>query len=105
MAAVGYEVTLHVDAAIADAYLAWLQGHVAQMKALPGFTGGRAWRVLEPAPAAGEVVFCCLYELRDADALEDYLREHAPRMRADGIHRFGDRFRASRRVLGALGAG
>ncbi len=102
MATVGYEVTLHVDAAIADDYLAWLHGHVAQMLALPGFTGARAWRVLEPPPAEGEVCFCCLYELRDAAALEAYLGEHAPRMRADGIARFGGRFRASRRVLAAL---
>jgi hypothetical protein len=37
--------------------------------------------------------------LRDRAALDDYLREHAPRMRAEGIARFGDRFRAERRVL------
>lgn len=44
------------------------------------------------------------YVLRDAAALDAYLHEHAPRMRADGVARFGDRFRASRRVLRPAGA-
>ena len=35
-----------------------------------------------------------LYEAFDA-----YLRDHAPAMRADGVARFGTRFRAERRVL------
>jgi hypothetical protein len=39
------------------------------------------------------------YRLRGADALAAYLRDHAPRLRADGIARFGERVRASRRVL------
>ncbi len=98
-----YEVTLRVDAAIAADYRAWLDHHVRQMLALPGFLDARVSRVDEPAPGAGEVVFCCHYRLRDAAALDDYLREHAARMRADGVARFGDRFSASRRVLAVLG--
>ena len=43
--------------------------------------------------------FCVQYRLRDAAALEHYLQEHAPRMRADGEARFGGRFSASRRIL------
>jgi hypothetical protein len=39
------------------------------------------------------------YRLIDAAALEAYLRDHAPRLRADGVARFGERFRAQRRVL------
>lgn len=103
MSAVGYEVTLHVAADAAADYQAWLLGHVAQMRALPGFLSASAWRQHEPAPEDGVVVFTCLYRLRDAAALDDYLREHAPRMRADGETHFGGRFRASRRVLGLLG--
>ena len=99
MSEVAYEVTLVVQEGIAGDYEAWLHHHVAQMLALPGFVGARVWRMLEPAPAPGEVAFCCLYTLRDRTALDAYLRDHAPRMRADGVARFGDRFRASRRVL------
>ena len=97
-----YEVDLEVDNAIAADYRAWLRGHVAEMLELPGFTGARTYEVVEPVPSAGCIRLCVQYRLRDRDALDAYLREHAPRMRADGVARFGDRFRAQRRVLTAL---
>jgi hypothetical protein len=39
------------------------------------------------------------YALVDLTALDGYLREHAPRLRAEGVARFGDRVRAQRRIL------
>lgn len=101
MSAVVYEVNIEVDAAIVGEYRAWLADHVAEIVALPGFTGARTWAVVEPPPPDGVVRLCVQYALRDADALADYLRDHAPRLRADGIARFGERMRASRRVLHA----
>jgi hypothetical protein len=94
-----YEVNLDVEAALAEGYRAWLADHVAHMIALPGFTGARTFEVTDPAPAPDRVVFCVQYELHDQAALDAYLRDHAARMRADGVARFGERFRASRRVL------
>lgn len=96
-------MTLRVEAAIAGDCRAWLEHHLREMLALPGFLDARLSRQDEPAAPAGEVVFCCHYRLRDAAALADYLRDHAARMRADGVARFGDRFSASRRVLAVLG--
>ena len=94
-----YEVSLDVDAGVIDAYRAWLRAHVAEICALPGFLGAELFDVLEPAAPAGRVALCVQYRLRDAAALDAYLRDHAPRMRADGLARFGGRFEASRRVL------
>ena len=93
-----YEVTLLVDAAIAGPYGSWLQDHVAEMLGLPGFTGAEILQVCEPLDA-GMVGWVVAYRLRDRAALDAYLADHAPRMRADGLRRFGDRFRASRRIL------
>ncbi|HEY0503576.1 MAG TPA: DUF4286 family protein [Lysobacter sp.] len=94
-----YEVNLDLDATIRDDYLAWLDAHIAEICALPGFTGARLFEVADPAAATGRVSLCVQYALRDQAALDAYLRDHAPRLRADGIAKFGDRFRASRRVL------
>ena len=99
-----YEVNLFVRREIEAPFRAWLPVHVAEVIALPGFTGARLLEREQPPPEAGEVALCVQYELRDAAALEDYLREHAARMRADGIARFGDGFRAERRVLRTLDA-
>ncbi|MEO8161388.1 MAG: DUF4286 family protein [Arenimonas sp.] len=97
-----YEVNLFVDRAIEAAYRAWLEAHVREIIALPGFEGAQVFERLEPAPAEGEFVLCTQYRLSDAAALAEYLREHAPRLRADGLARFGDNFRAERRVLAGL---
>jgi quinol monooxygenase YgiN len=94
-----YEVNLAVDSAIEAAFADWLDAHVRAIRALPGFTGAAVLRRREPEAAPGEVVFCTQYHLRDAAAFDAYLREHAAAMRADGIARFGGRFRAERRVL------
>lgn len=97
-----YEVTLRVERAIADEYRTWLHEHVREMLALPGFLDARLSAVDDPAPGDDATVFCCHYRLQDAAALEAYLRDHAPRMRADGQQRFGARFSAQRRVMTVL---
>jgi hypothetical protein len=100
-----YEVDLEVEDAIAADYRAWLRGHVAEILDLPGFRGATISEVLEPAPPAGFAGLCVHYRLDDEAAYSAYLRDHAPRMRAEGEARFGGRFRARRRVLGWLPGG
>ena len=99
-----YEVNLSVLKEIAAEYRVWLTTHVQEMLALPGFTGARIMETVQDQADAAETVFCTQYELVDHAALDDYLRVHSGRMRADGLSRFGDRFRASRRVLRDLGS-
>ena len=94
-----YEVELAVEAGIAEAFRAWLPGHVAELLALPGFLSAELLAVEEPAPPPGEAALCVRYRLADRAALDGYLRDHAARLRADGQARFGGRFRATRRVL------
>ena len=97
-----YEVNLDLDATIRGEYLAWLAAHVEQICALPGFTGAVVFEVTDPPPAPGRASLSVQYRLVDQAALDVYLRDHAPRLRAEGLARFGTRFRASRRVLAAL---
>ncbi|MEO6364788.1 MAG: DUF4286 family protein [Luteimonas sp.] len=94
-----YEVAIEADAVIADEYRAWLDVHVRKMLALPGFVGARINEVIDPPPTAGTVSFCVQYRLIDQAALDGYVQHHAPRMRAEGVERFGQQLRTSRRVL------
>lgn len=96
-----YEVNVEIDSAIRDDYLRWLGTHVDEILALPGFIGADICEVTEPA-ADGVHRISTRYRLVDAAALDSYLREHAPRLRADGMARFGDAMRASRRVMHPL---
>lgn len=96
---IAYEVTLFVQSAIEAEFRAWLDAHVRAILALPGFAGGEIFDRAEPVADAGEFVVCVVYRLHDAEALQAYFRDHAPAMRAEGVARFGERFRAERRVL------
>ena len=92
-----YEVTLDIQAAAAVEFDGWLKEHVREMLALPGFHDAR---ILKPeGPEAGTERRVVQYTLGSRAELDQYLAEHAPRMREDGVKRFGDRMKASRRVL------
>jgi hypothetical protein len=96
-AGVIYEVNLEADTGIEAAFDTWLRDHVADMLQLPGF---RAAEILGDAAApAGRIRRTVQYRLTDQAALDDYLRIHAPEMRARGAALFGEQFRAERRVL------
>ena len=94
-----YEVNITAQRRIESAYRAWLEEHVREILALPGFADAEVFERVEPAAGADEFVLCVHYRLVDAAALANYLAEHAPRLRADGVARFGDAFRAERRIL------
>ena len=95
-----YEVNLEVDVEVAGAFVEWLACHVADMLALPGFLGAEAFEV--ELPPGARRAYCVVYRLADRAALQRYLIEQAPRMRAEGMRRFGGRFSATRRVLAEL---
>lgn len=97
-----YEVNLQVDVALRDDYLIWLRAHVREMLAFDGFIDATLADVSEPAPAPGCFALCVRYCVRDAASLQAYFDQHAPRMRAEGIARFGDGFSTSRRILTLL---
>ena len=94
-----YEVNLAVDAAVADAYAAWLGPHIAELLALDGFLGAEWFEVEREGAGADRVRWCVQYRLESRSALQDYFDEHAARMRGDGLDRFAGRFEAHRRVL------
>jgi hypothetical protein len=92
-----YEVALEPDAEILGDFEAWLEYHVDEMLELPGFAGASIHKAEDPD--SGAALRVVRYQLADRDALERYLTEYAPRMRAEGLARFGGRFRATRRIV------
>lgn len=93
-----YEVNVFVQRDIEDSYRAWLAGHIKEILALPGFLGAQSFDVQQDE-ISDSVAICVQYGLQSQAALNDYLQHHAARLRADGVEKFGDSFRASRRVL------
>jgi hypothetical protein len=95
--AVTYEVALEPEPEILGEFEAWLEYHVDDVIALPGFTGATIHKAEDPE--SGAALRVVRYQLADRRALDRYLEEHAPRMRAEGLAKFGNRFRATRRVV------
>lgn len=91
-----YEVNLRVEATIADAFRDWLERHVAEMLEIDGFLRAE---IFEDDTPEGLFTFVTHYRVRNQAALDRYFAEDAPRMRADGTNRFGDKMQATRRVL------
>jgi Domain of unknown function (DUF4286) len=96
--AIIYEVNVHVKRDIEAAYRAWLVKHVEEILQLPGFTKAQCFDVQTDA-GANEIGICVHYHLASQADLDEYLQQHAPRLRAEGIEKFGDGFRATRRVM------
>lgn len=93
-----YEVTVAVDADVADAYRTWLDGHIPEVLAAGGFDHAAIYNVAE-APADGRRHLVVQYHVPDRAALDAYVAGPAERLRADAETRFGGRFEARRRVL------
>ena len=68
---------------------------------IPGFVDAEVLEVVDPPAAMGQAALSVRYRVHSMAALQDYFEHRAAAMREDGRRRFGDRFRAERRVLRA----
>ncbi len=84
---VTYEVNLVPDPSIEEAFDAWLDEHVSEMLRLPGFLTAVV-RTSQDPDTAGKPQRTVQYELTDRAALDDYFKNHAQRMRQQGLDRF-----------------
>lgn len=73
------------DPTVAEEWLEWLKaGHLAEVLA-GGAADAEVIELIVPPPRRR---FEVRYHFADADAFAIYEREHAPRLRADGLARF-----------------
>lgn len=97
-----YEVNCLVQAVVKEAFSEWLPVHVTEVTAIDGFLDAEIWQLLEDDQLdkeKGVTGFSVRYRLSDQAALDNYLLNHAPALRQDGLDRFGGQFTVYRRVL------
>ena len=95
-----YEVSLDVSPDILNEYDAWLEDHVAEMLTIPGFLSAEISHIDPQEDQRDDWPRLCVrYQVAGQEIFDDYLQNHAPRMRALGVEKFGDQFRASRRIF------
>lgn len=105
-----YEVNLQIENTIYNEYIAWLQDHIQTILRLPGFkkalllnqqntqSSNEADLIAAELPKKF-MNLTVQYFLDSQHNLDNYLLNHAQHMRADGLKRFNDKFRASRRIF------
>jgi hypothetical protein len=92
-----YEVELEADRAIEKSFDTWLRDHVADVLQFEGFQSADILHTDSGDPE--RIRRLVQYRLHDRSALERYLRDHAERMREEGVGRFAERARSVERVL------
>lgn len=101
LAAIVYSVTATLpDAATAAEYERWLCGGHIQAVVTGGAVNACVSRVADPRTT---IEIEARYLFPNRAAFDKYVAEVAPALRADGVARFGDRVRFSRRVAEVVG--
>lgn len=96
-----YEVSLEIDPAIVGQYDVWLEQHLREVLEVEGFEIGRILKPETTSEPGAWVTRVVQYTVRSRHDLQRYLDGPAQAMRQKGIDRFGERFRATRRILAA----
>ena len=99
-----YEVNLAVEPEIDVDWRDWIGPHMAELVSLDGFEAANLYRV-EAEQETATIHYTVQYQVKSREALECYFQEHAPRLRQEGLERFGDRFQATRRIYQSVEAG
>lgn len=94
-----YNVTVKVEAEIAEPYLNWLkEDHIPKIMATGCFTEYRICRMLDLDEGDGPTLVV-QYHAPARESYETYLRDHAPRLREEAFERWGNRFLAYRSLM------
>ena len=94
-----YNVTIKVDAAIADAWLEWLlKEHIPDVMRTGCFTSNKVVRLLEVDDSEGPT-YAIQYNAESKADYNRYIEMHAPAMRQKSFDKWGHRFIAFRSVM------
>lgn len=93
-----YEVNLDVDHAIFNDYYRWLMDHAKEILMFDGFQKAEIGLIEHHADQA-KMTIRVSYTIASYGHLQAYLTQHAAKMRADAVNKFGDKFIASRRII------
>lgn len=92
-----YEVNLHIDEVVYKEFRLWLDEHIKEMLAIPGFIQAMVLKQIDGDGAGSAKQITVHYQLKGVDELNTYFEKYAPKLRSEGLKRFDGQFKASRR--------
>lgn len=93
-----YNVTLNIDESIHQEWLDWIKEHIPQVLGTGHFSDAKLTRVLVEEEMGG-VTYSVQYRAKTREDLDNYYKNHADRLRQDGLKRFADKVLAFRTEL------
>lgn len=97
-----YEVNLSVNQEVANDFKKWLSIHIPEVVKVGQFESAEWFSRRsedEGSQTTDQVLWTIQYRVKDRKTLETYLEKQAPRLRQEGLDRFGNQFKATRRIL------
>jgi hypothetical protein len=96
-----YNVTVKVDNSIINAWLEWIEIHMPEVIQTGCFESYSFFELLEPKTDEDRT-FVVQYFAKSQEDYQRYVDEFAPKLREEGIEKFGDKFVAFRTILRKL---
>ncbi len=93
-----YNVTSNIHPSIHDQWLIWIKEHIPHVLATGHFTEAKLTKVLVKDPE-GSVTYSVQYRAKSREALENYFKNNAAKLRDESIRLFGDKVLAFRTEL------
>jgi hypothetical protein len=96
-----YNVTVSIDPAIAEEWLAWMRStHIPEVMATGCFVESRLSRV--QGEEEGGVTFAVTYLSPSQEKMDEYQQQHAPVLQKDHAERYAGKFAAFRTILSVI---
>lgn len=94
-----YNVTINIDNSVHDNWLNWIKNeHIPQVLATGKFSEAKLTRVLVEEELGG-LTYSIQYRAHSRDALDNYYKNDAEKLRQEGLSKFADKMVAFRTEL------
>jgi len=93
-----YNVTVKVDNTILKDWLIWIEKHMPEVVNTGCFVSSSFFELLDPKTDVNRT-FVIQYFAENMKEYEKYVSDFAPKLREDGMQKFGDNFVAFRSIL------
>lgn len=93
-----YNITINIDESAHDSWLNWIQNHIQDVLDTGKFISAKLTQVLVEEEMGG-ITYSIQYLANSREDLDNYYKEDAERLRADGLKLFADKMVAFRTEL------
>lgn len=93
-----YNVTINIDDQVKDEWLTWMESHILDVLNTGKFVAAKLTEVLIEEEMGG-TTYSVQYSAKTKEDIQNYYKEDAQRLRADGMRKFGDKMVAFRTEL------